>query len=151
MNGYRWIKFCRRYTNVINESCKGNNGHRGEGLFLDIIQITRCKAGDYYRIIKRMDLKQTRENPAIGAGYNSTILNLMIPHLLYNTGFFDGKNIPEKEALKPLVVKLVPKLPQQKNEKLSNSNRKYEEECNADNTRTKGMPHEFRTAIFATL
>ncbi|KAL2483199.1 sentrin-specific protease 6-like [Forsythia ovata] len=40
----------------------------------------------------------------------------MIPHLLYNTGFFDGKNIPEQEALKPLVVKLVPKLPQQKND-----------------------------------
>ncbi|KAL2544726.1 Uncharacterized protein Fot_13959 [Forsythia ovata] len=45
---------------------------------------------------------------------------LMIPHLLYNTGFFDGKNIPEKEALKPLVVKLVPKLPQQKNDMLLN-------------------------------
>ncbi|KAL2552038.1 Ethylene-responsive transcription factor ERF [Forsythia ovata] len=43
-------------------------------------------------------------------------LTVMILHLLYNTGFFDGKNIPEKKAIKPLVVKLVPKLPQQKNE-----------------------------------
>ncbi|KAL2458867.1 sentrin-specific protease 6-like [Forsythia ovata] len=42
--------------------------------------------------------------------------SVMIPHLLYNTRFFDCKNITEQEALKPLVVKLVPKLPQQKND-----------------------------------
>ncbi|KAL2458517.1 Uncharacterized protein Adt_45883 [Abeliophyllum distichum] len=41
---------------------------------------------------------------------------VMIPYLLFHTGFFEGKNIPEQEALKPLVVKMVPKLPQQKND-----------------------------------
>ncbi|KAL2454897.1 Uncharacterized protein Adt_47600 [Abeliophyllum distichum] len=44
---------------------------------------------------------------------------VMIPYLLFHTGFFEGKNIPEQEALKPLVVKMVPKLPQQKNDFLS--------------------------------
>ncbi|KAL2456143.1 Ulp1 protease family [Forsythia ovata] len=59
----------------------------------------------YNKIIKKSDVLEALEP-----------FSVMIPHLLYNTGFFDGKNIPEKEALKPLVVKLVPKLPQQKNE-----------------------------------
>ncbi|CAA2994204.1 Ulp1 protease family, C-terminal catalytic domain containing [Olea europaea subsp. europaea] len=39
----------------------------------------------------------------------------IIPHLLFHTGFFEGKGISEEEALKPLVVKMVPKLPQQNN------------------------------------
>ncbi|KAL2466314.1 RNA polymerase-associated protein CTR9 [Abeliophyllum distichum] len=42
--------------------------------------------------------------------------SVMIPYLLFHTRFFEGKNISEQEALKPLVVKMVPKLPQQKNE-----------------------------------
>ncbi|KAL2542778.1 Ulp1 protease family [Abeliophyllum distichum] len=42
--------------------------------------------------------------------------SVMILYLLFHTGFFKGKNIPEHEALKPLVVKMVPKLPQQKND-----------------------------------
>ncbi|KAL2493031.1 Ulp1 protease family [Abeliophyllum distichum] len=42
--------------------------------------------------------------------------SVMIPYLLFHTGFFEGKNIPEQEALKPLVVKMVPKLQQQKND-----------------------------------
>ncbi|CAA3001614.1 Ulp1 protease family, C-terminal catalytic domain containing [Olea europaea subsp. europaea] len=39
----------------------------------------------------------------------------IIPHLLFHTGFFEGKSISEEEALKSLVVKMVPKLPQQNN------------------------------------
>ncbi|KAL2543031.1 Ulp1 protease family [Abeliophyllum distichum] len=42
--------------------------------------------------------------------------SVMIPYLLFHIGFFEGKNIPEHEALKPLVVKMVPKLQQQNNE-----------------------------------
>ncbi|KAL2525243.1 Uncharacterized protein Adt_10297 [Abeliophyllum distichum] len=37
--------------------------------------------------------------------------SVMIPYLLFHTGFFEGKNISEHEALKPLVLKMVPKLP----------------------------------------
>ncbi|KAL2485121.1 Ulp1 protease family [Abeliophyllum distichum] len=42
--------------------------------------------------------------------------SVMIPYLLFHTGFFEGKNISEHEVLKLLVVKMVPKLPQQKND-----------------------------------
>ncbi|CAA2985238.1 Ulp1 protease family, C-terminal catalytic domain containing [Olea europaea subsp. europaea] len=39
----------------------------------------------------------------------------IIPHLLFHTGFFEGKGISDKDALKPLVVKMTPKLSQQNN------------------------------------
>ncbi|CAA3012814.1 Hypothetical predicted protein [Olea europaea subsp. europaea] len=36
----------------------------------------------------------------------------IIPHLLFYTSFFEGKGISEEDVLKPLFVKMVPKLSQ---------------------------------------